>query len=163
MSFKSTLLNSKRWKGKPLFEICCFHRHCPKGGRGCKGLPGWCGALFSPRLPVWQRGSGRGMKLFGQCPYRTNTFQKGASLNQTLKVINSFTDLLQYQSAVVLTHVHLKVSSIFTKASSCKVQLQLWSWLQCEHCAICNSDYNRSCKVAKCKLCEVDCSWLLCL
>ena len=33
-------------KGKPLFEMCCCHGHWPKGG-GCKGLPGWFGALFS--------------------------------------------------------------------------------------------------------------------
>ena len=83
---------------KPLFEMCCFHMgnaHCPlrqgvkacKDGlghffphvaQGCKDLPGWFGALFFPHLPVWQRGGG--LKLFGQCPYRTNTFQKGASL-----------------------------------------------------------------------------------
>ena len=46
---------------------------------GCKGLPGWFGVPFFPHLPFWQRGGG--LKLFGQCPYRTNTFQKGASLN----------------------------------------------------------------------------------
>ena len=38
---------------EPLFEMCCFHMGL--GGR---------------------------LKLFGQCPYRTNTFQKGASLRE---------------------------------------------------------------------------------
>ena len=33
---------------------------------------------FFPRLPAWQRGGG--LELFGQCPYRATTFQKGASL-----------------------------------------------------------------------------------
>ena len=35
---------------------------------------------FFPHLPVWQRGGEA--KLFGQCPYRTHTFQKGASLSK---------------------------------------------------------------------------------
>ena len=30
---------------------------------------------FFPHLPVWQ------LKPFGQCPYKTNTFKKGASLS----------------------------------------------------------------------------------
>ena len=34
---------------------------------------------FFPRLPVWQRGGG--LMLFKQFLYRTNTFQKGASLS----------------------------------------------------------------------------------
>ena len=41
---------------------------------------------FFPRLPVWQGGGG--LKLFGQCPYRTNTFQKGASLKSRLCFVN---------------------------------------------------------------------------
>ena len=45
--------------------------------RGCKGLLGWYKALFSTFARLTE---GRGAKLFGQCPYRTNTFQKGASL-----------------------------------------------------------------------------------
>ena len=34
--------------GKPLFEMCCFHMGIARKGRGCRGLPGWFGALFSP-------------------------------------------------------------------------------------------------------------------
>ena len=53
-----------------------------KGGWGCKGLPGWFGALFSTFARLTEEG---GLKLFGQCPYRTNTFQKGASLRDAVK------------------------------------------------------------------------------
>ena len=63
------------------------------GGRG-EGLPGWFGAFFPPRLPGGVRACQDGLehffprltegvgslKLFGQGPYRTNTFQIGPSL-----------------------------------------------------------------------------------
>ena len=35
--------------------------------------------------PESKRGGG-GLKLFGQCPYENNTFQKGASLNNKMKI-----------------------------------------------------------------------------
>ena len=44
----------------------------PTFARRCEGLPGWFEAPFC----LFDRG-GEGLKLFGQCPYRTNTFQKG--------------------------------------------------------------------------------------
>ena len=44
---------------------------------GCKGLPGWFGALFSTFALLTEGGGVP--KLFGQCSFRTNTFQKGAS------------------------------------------------------------------------------------
>ena len=60
--------------------MCCFHtgiaRKAEKGGRGCKGLPGWFGALFSTFARLTEGGD---LKLFWQCPNRTNTLQKGAS------------------------------------------------------------------------------------
>ena len=64
-------------------------------------MPGWFGAVI-PTLPggvrVCQDGSRHffsrfsrlkeggpgGLKLFGQCPYRTNTFQKGIVYGQTM-------------------------------------------------------------------------------
>ena len=49
-------------------------------------------STFFPCSPVWQRRGG-GLKLFGQCPYRTNTFQKGASL--TVNEENCSTEILQ--------------------------------------------------------------------
>ena len=52
----------------------------PLRGEGCKGLPGWFGALnFSTFSCLTEGGGEGGLKLFGQYPYRTNTFQKGAS------------------------------------------------------------------------------------
>ena len=47
--------------------------------RGCKGLPGWSGALFF-HICLFDRGGGA-LKLFGQWLYRTNTFKKGTSLS----------------------------------------------------------------------------------
>ena len=32
---------------KSLFQMCCFHMGIFRKGGGCKGLPGWFGALFS--------------------------------------------------------------------------------------------------------------------
>ena len=53
------LLNiQSAYLGKPLFEMCCFHMGIARKG-GCKGLPGWFGALFShvargcKGLPGW--------------------------------------------------------------------------------------------------------------
>ena len=60
-------------------------------------MPGWFGAViptlpggvrvcqdgprhFFSRFSRLKEGGPGGLKLFGQCPYRTNTFQKGASL-----------------------------------------------------------------------------------
>ena len=58
--------------------MCCFHMDIAPTGEGCKGLPGWLGPLFSTFARLTEGGGG--LKLFGQCPYRTNTFQKGTSL-----------------------------------------------------------------------------------
>ena len=87
-------------KGSPFLKCVVSIWAWPvKGGGGCKGLPGWFGALFFPGLPGGVRAcqdglrhffstfaclieGGRGSKAIGQCPYRTNTFQKGASLKQ---------------------------------------------------------------------------------
>ena len=38
------------------------------------------------------RREGGGLKLFGQCPYRTNTFKKGASLTPSLSLLISKID-----------------------------------------------------------------------
>ena len=69
--------------------VCFFTSWC--GKLGFKESPFlWCVVSidghcqdglghFFPRLPVWQRGGG-GLKLFGKFSYKTNTFQKGASL-----------------------------------------------------------------------------------
>ena len=72
------------------------------GGGGVKACQDGLGHFFSPRLPGGVRacqdgfghffstfarlteegrGGGGGLKLFGQYPYRTNTFQKGSSLS----------------------------------------------------------------------------------
>ena len=51
-----------------------FSKVCP----GVQGLAGMFWNTFFPYLPAWQRGEGS-LKLLGQCPCRTNTFQKGAS------------------------------------------------------------------------------------
>ena len=80
--------------------MCCFHvgiaqkrgggggcKGLPGGlehffptlARGCKCLPGWFGALFFLHICPFDRGGGC-LKIFGQCPYRTNTFQNGAFL-----------------------------------------------------------------------------------
>ena len=60
--------------------MCCvlFFPPCP----GVKGLAGMVWGTF---FHVWlfHRGGEGGLKLFGQCPYWTNTFQKGASLTKT--------------------------------------------------------------------------------
>ena len=53
-----------------------------------KDLPRWFGALFFHVCP-FDRGGRGGLKLFGQCPYRTNTFQKGDSLNLLLPLPGS--------------------------------------------------------------------------
>ena len=52
----------------------------PTFAQGCKDLSGWFGALFSTFACLTK---GVGLKLFKQYPYRTNTFQKGASLIST--------------------------------------------------------------------------------
>ena len=48
--------------------------------KGVKVCQEGFGALFST-FARWTEGGG-GLKLFGQCPCRTNTFQKGASLRK---------------------------------------------------------------------------------
>ena len=55
--------------------------------RGCKGLSGWFGAFF-PHICRLTEGGGC-LKLFWQCLYRTNTFQKGDSLNLLLPLPGS--------------------------------------------------------------------------
>ena len=54
----------------------------PRKGGGCIriGLPGWFGALFHACGARLTEGGGS-LRLFGQCPFRTNTVQKGASLS----------------------------------------------------------------------------------
>ena len=64
------------YKGLPAW----FGARFPTFAQGCQGLPEWLGALFSTFARLTEGGRG-GLKLFGQCPYRTNTFQKGASLS----------------------------------------------------------------------------------
>ena len=66
-------------KEAPFSNVLFPYGHCPKG-EGCKGLAGWFGALFSMFARLTEGGGG--LKLFGQCPYRTNTFQKRASLTE---------------------------------------------------------------------------------
>ena len=51
-----------------------FFPTLPGGVRACQG---GLGHFF--HVCLFDRGRG-GLKLFGQCPHRTNTFQKGASL-----------------------------------------------------------------------------------
>ena len=64
--------------GKPLFEMCCFHiwaiGHCifPMFVRGCKGMPGWFGALFFTFARLTEGG---GSKAILQCAYRNDKFQ----------------------------------------------------------------------------------------
>ena len=97
-----------------------FSRVCP----GCKGLPGWFGALFFPRLPFWHRG----LKLFGQCPYRTNTFQKGASLI--------------YLRQAITTSPNLNFSLFY---------VTMWQTSACNRCWMSSSSSSgRSAKVRKC-------------
>ena len=49
-----------------------------QGRGGVKACQDGLGHFFSIFARLTQGG---GLKLFGQCPYRTNIFQKGASLN----------------------------------------------------------------------------------
>ena len=87
-----------------IIETCLFlnvlfpYGHCPKGGgvkachglehffsKVCPGVQGLAGMFwntFFPYLPAWQRGEG-GLKLFGQCLYGNNTFQKWVSLTHS--------------------------------------------------------------------------------
>ena len=61
-----------------------FHMGIPPKGGGCKGLPGWFGALFSTFARLTEGG---GLKLFVQCPYKTNTIthlKKGLPLQRLL-------------------------------------------------------------------------------
>ena len=50
-----------------------------KEGAGVKACQDGLEHFFSTLARLTERGGG--LKLFWQCPYRTNTFQKGASLN----------------------------------------------------------------------------------
>ena len=79
------------FKGLPEWFGALFSHVC----LGVQGLARMVWGIFFPRLPggvkACQDGLGHffhvcpfdrggvGLKLFGQCPYRTNTFQKGAS------------------------------------------------------------------------------------
>ena len=54
--------------------MCCFHMGIARKG-GCKGLPGWFGALFSQVCPFDREGG-----VYLGNAHRNNTFQKGASL-----------------------------------------------------------------------------------
>ena len=62
--------------------MCCFHMGIALKRVRCKGLPGWFGALFFSTFARFTERGG-GLKLIRQFPYRTNTFQKGAFLNET--------------------------------------------------------------------------------
>ena len=62
------LVNQRPSLGKPLLEMC-------KGECGCKGLPGWFGALFSTFARLTE-GVGS-PKLFGQGPIEPTHFKKG--------------------------------------------------------------------------------------
>ena len=74
-----TRLRKKGLKGReaPFWNVLFPYEHFPTFAWGCKGLSGWFGALFSTFARLTEGG---GLKLFRQCPYRTNTYQKGASL-----------------------------------------------------------------------------------
>ena len=41
--------------------MCCFHMGIVRKGEGCKGLPGWFGALFFPRFVRGVRASQDGL------------------------------------------------------------------------------------------------------
>ena len=63
-----------------------YNGHCPKGGGGEKACQDGLKLLFPLVCPFGGGGGGGGgggLKLFGQCPYKTNTFQRGASLWDT--------------------------------------------------------------------------------
>ena len=58
------------------------------GGEGVKACQDGLGRFFF-YVCLFDRG---GLKLFGQCPYRANTFQKGASLRaiNVKKILNNY-------------------------------------------------------------------------
>ena len=85
--------------GKTFLKCVFFIWAMPVRGEGCKGLPGLFGALFphpnGQFVALWGVRRRMGCALFSslwqckkqmkmQCPYGTNTFQKGASLTPTL-------------------------------------------------------------------------------
>ena len=74
----SSLLLSRE---APFWNVLFPHGHCLKGGEGgvkaCQD--GFEHFFFSTFARLTERG-GEALKLFGQCPYKTNIFQKGASL-----------------------------------------------------------------------------------
>ena len=64
--------------------MCCFHSGIARkgqGGGGVKASQDGLGHFFVHVCPFERVEGGGGLKLFWQCPYRTNIFQKGASLS----------------------------------------------------------------------------------
>ena len=67
--------------------MCCFHMSIARrggGGGGVNAGQNGLGHFFSTFACLTEGG----LKLFGQCPYRINTFQKGASLRHTIKALS---------------------------------------------------------------------------
>ena len=108
-------------EGKPLFEKYCFHMGI---AQLCKRLSGWFGALFSTFARLTEGQGGRGLKLFGQCPYRTNTFQKGASLHLWILQNRIW---IQYRLLC-----HITINNTFPNQPSSSQQHpdcpHVWSW-----------------------------------
>ena len=81
-SLAEDLNHESEGKGSPFLNCVVSIWVLSVSGGLYKGLARMDWGTFFPRLPVCQRwgAGGGGLKLFGQCPYRTKTFKKRDSI-----------------------------------------------------------------------------------
>ena len=83
-------------QGSPFLKCVVLKWALPVRGAGCKGLPRCLGHFFPTFARLTEGGC---LSLIGQCPYRTNTFQKGAYLT-----LNVMIQVSQFVSNSQLSH-----------------------------------------------------------